>query len=181
VIEAALAAFAGRTPPNRILDLGTGTGCLLLALLTEFPSATAIGVDLAPAAATLAQTNATRLGLADRVSFVVADWTNPISGRFDLIVANPPYIRRADIAALMPEVARHEPRAALDGGVDGYDAYRAIVPRLRHHLTLHGAAVLELGQGQASYVVGCARKAGLTASVHLDLGKIPRAIVLTCL
>ena len=90
----------------------------------------------------------------------MGDWTNPIVGRFDLIVSNPPYITALRIDALMPEVADHEPRTALDGGADGYDAYRAIVPRLRHHLTQNGAAVLELGQGQATYVAERAREAG---------------------
>jgi release factor glutamine methyltransferase len=179
LIEAAVSAFAGRPAPSRILDLGTGTGCLLMALLTEFPSAFGIGVDVAPAAAALAKANATRLGLADRSAFAVADWTNPLTGRFDLIVSNPPYIPGPDIPSLMPEVARYEPDSALDGGFDGYDAYRAIVPRLQHYLAPDGAAVLELGQGQATYVAGRAREAGLTASLRLDLAAIPRAIVLT--
>jgi release factor glutamine methyltransferase len=179
LVEGALAAFAGRPPPRTILDLGTGTGCLLLALLTEFPSASGVGLDLVPDAAALAKANAARLGLADRCAFAVADWTNPIDGRFDLIVSNPPYISGPDIASLMPEVAHHEPRSALDGGADGYDAYRAIMPRLGHHLESDGAAVLELGQGQAMYVKDCAREYGLQAALGLDLAEIPRAIVLT--
>jgi release factor glutamine methyltransferase len=179
VIEAALAAFAGRPPPSSILDLGTGTGCLLLALLTEFPLAFGVGLDLCPAAATLAKANATNLGLANRAAFVVSDWTNSLVGCFDLIVSNPPYIRRADIESLMPEVAGHEPRSALDGGDDGYDAYRAILPNHRHHLGADGVAVLELGQGQATYVMQCASEAGLEASLRFDLANIPRAVTLT--
>jgi release factor glutamine methyltransferase len=179
LVEAALAAFAGRPPPRRILDLGTGTGCLLLALLTEFPSAFGIGLDLVPEAAGLAATNATRLGLAGRSAFVSADWTNPITGRFDLIVSNPPYISGPNIGSLMPEVANHEPRRALDGGPDGYDAYRSIVPHLADHLTTDGVAVLELGQGQANYVVELVRGAGWEASLRLDLAEISRAIVLS--
>jgi release factor glutamine methyltransferase len=179
VIEAALAAFAGRRAPGRILDLGTGTGCLLLALLTEFPTAFGIGLDLSAEAALLARANATRLGLADRSAFGVADWTNPLAGRFDLIVSNPPYISGGEIGSLMPEVAHHEPRRALDGGADGYDAYRAIVPGVAGHLDTCGAAVLELGQGQANFVGWLAREAGLKASLRLDLAEIPRAIVLT--
>jgi release factor glutamine methyltransferase len=179
VIEAAVAAFAVRQPPDRIVDLGTGTGCLLLALLTAFPSAFGIGLDIGAEATALASRNAVRLGLADRSGFVVGDWTNPLSGRFDLIVCNPPYIPAADIAALMPEVARHEPARALDGGADGYDAYRRLLPALRQHLAPSGVAILELGLGQATYVSGLAREAGLHGSLRLDLAEIPRAIVLT--
>jgi release factor glutamine methyltransferase len=179
LIEAALAAFANRPPPRRIIDLGTGTGCLLLALLKEFPSAFGIGLDLFPDAAALAKANASRLGLARRSTFLAADWTRPINGRFDLIISNPPYIRGADIETLMPEVALYEPRAALDGGADGYDAYRIILPNLKNTLEHNGAAILELGIGQANYVTDAAREAGLESSLRLDLAEIPRAIVLT--
>jgi release factor glutamine methyltransferase len=179
LIEAALAAFAARPPPKTIIDLGTGTGCLLLALLKEFPAAFGVGLDLSQGAATLAKANANRLGLATRSAFVVGDWTNPISGRFDLIISNPPYVRSSDIEALMPEVARYEPKQALDGGGDGYDAYRAILPNLKHSLESGGSAILELGQGQAKYVFDLAREVGLDASLRLDLAQIPRTIVLT--
>jgi release factor glutamine methyltransferase len=179
LIEAALAAFADRPAPKNILDLGTGTGCLLLALLKEFPSAFGIGLDLGPDAAALAKANAARLGLADQSAFVVGNWTNPILGRFDLIISNPPYIPGPDIEILMPEVGRHEPRRALDGGSDGYDAYRTILPRLPHYLEPRGTAILELGFRQATYVRLLAREAGLEGSIRLDLANIPRAIVLT--
>jgi release factor glutamine methyltransferase len=181
MIEAALAAFANRPPPRTIIDLGTGTGCLLLALLTEFSGAFGIGLDLNPDAAALAKRNAIQLGLADRATFVTSDWTNAVSGRFDLIVSNPPYIAGPAIETLMPEVARHEPWTALDGGMDGYDAYRVILPNLTHHLEPNGSAILELGVGQADYVTGLAREVGLAASLRLDLAGIPRAIVLTWL
>jgi release factor glutamine methyltransferase len=179
LIEAALATFADRPAPRRILDLGTGTGCLLLALLTEFPSAFGIGLDLGADAAALARRNAERLGLADRSGFVTGNWTGPISGRFDLIISNPPYIPAPDLATLMPEVADHEPQRALDGGPDGYDAYRTILPELAPHLEPEGAAILEIGVGQANIVMQLARDAGLDPSLRLDLAKIPRAIVLT--
>lgn len=179
LIEAALAAFANRPPPRRIIDLGTGTGCLLLALLTEFRSAFGIGVDRSADAAALAKANAVQLGLTNRSCFMVGDWTHAISGRFDLIISNPPYIPEPDIETLMPEVARHEPGSALNGGADGYDAYRAIVPLLPLHLDPDGAAILELGIGQAHYLRSLARKAGFEASFRLDLAEIPRAIVLT--
>lgn len=178
LIEAALAVFSAGPPPRTILDLGTGTGCLLLALLTEYPSAFGVGLDRAPQAASLAKANSIALGLADRSAFAVADWTNPVAGGFDLIISNPPYIAAADIATLMPEVAQHEPRTALDGGQDGYDAYRTIIPRLRDHLSANGAAVLELGQGQATYVQAIAMDAGFHASLRFDLGQFARAIVL---
>jgi release factor glutamine methyltransferase len=180
LIEAALTAFAGHPPPTRILDLGTGTGCLLLALLTEFPSAFGIGLDIAPAAAALALANAQQLGLAQRCAFAVGDWTNPIAGRFDLIISNPPYIRSAAIAALMPEIARYEPGTALDGGTDGYAAYRAILPLLANHLTPTGVAVLEVGAGQSTYVRELARTANLHTECRADLARINRAVLLTC-
>jgi release factor glutamine methyltransferase len=179
LIEAALAAFADRPPPRKIIDLGTGTGCLLLALLKEFPGAFGIGLDLSLDAAALAKRNSTRFGLANRADFVVGDWTSPLSGRFDLIVSNPPYIPGGDIGTLMPEVAFHEPKRALDGGADGYDAYRAILPELAHHLEPEGTAILEMGFDQATYVTDLAREAGFDVSLCLDLANNPRAIVLT--
>lgn len=179
LIEAALDAFAGRPEPSRVLDLGTGTGCLLLALLSEFPSAFGVGLDRSPAAVTLAKANAVQLGLAGRSAFLAADWSAPLVGRFDLIVSNPPYIRSADIPLLMPEVALHEPQSALDGGADGYDAYRDIIRDLNGRLSPTGVAVLELGQGQAIYVSELARESGFIASLRLDLAEIPRAIVLS--
>ncbi len=176
VVEDAIDAFAGRTPPKRVLDLGTGTGCLLLALLHEFPGAVGVGVDLEPAAVALAKRNAARLGLADRALMVCCDWTNPVSGRFDLIVSNPPYVADPDMAALMPEVGCYEPRLALAAGVDGCDAYRTLIPQLRQFLTPSGVAVLELGAGQADLVGGLAWNHGFQVSLRPDLAGIPRAI-----
>ena len=178
VVEAAIAAFTGRKPPRSILDLGTGTGCLLLALLTEFPSAFGVGTDLGMDSAALAKTNASRLGVAERSAFVVADWTKPIGGVFDLIVSNPPYVCSGDIASLMPEVACHEPNRALNGGPDGCDAYRAIISELKTHLPPLGTAVLELGVDQAPHVVGMARNAGMDVALRHDLAGIPRAAIL---
>jgi release factor glutamine methyltransferase len=179
LVEAAVGAFSGRPPPRAILDLGTGTGCLLLALLTEFPNAFGIGLDRGWAAAALAAENARQLGLTAKSAFVAGDWTAPLAGRFDLIVSNPPYIRSGDIPNLMPEVAAYEPGSALDGGADGYDAYRTIIAQLPVYLAPDGVAVLELGHGQATYVRELARDRGLWASLRLDLAEIPRAIVLT--
>ena len=126
VVEAVLARLTDREQPYRFLDLGTGSGCLLLALLSEYPQASGIGVDVAYGAAITARHNAARLGLGERASFVAGDWGAGLAGGFDAVVANPPYIATADLAALMPEVRDHDPRRALDGGADGLAAYHAI-------------------------------------------------------
>jgi release factor glutamine methyltransferase len=179
VVEAALAAFAKGPPPRHILDLGTGTGCLLLALLHEIPGAYGVGVDVSAAAAALARANAARLGLADRSAFVCGGWTDALSGRFDLVVANPPYVATPEMAGLMPEVARFEPRRALEGGADGCDAYREILPHLCEILTANGTAVLEVGAGQADVVSALAGEHGFEVITRLDLAGIVRAMVLS--
>ncbi|MGI9384435.1 MAG: peptide chain release factor N(5)-glutamine methyltransferase [Methyloligellaceae bacterium] len=135
-----------------ILDLGTGTGCILLSLLAELPQATGVGTDLSFGALIVARRNAVRLGLDGRSRFVCADWLNGLSGRFDLIVANPPYIPSAAVERLTPEVALYEPRAALDGGLDGLDAYRSILPGMRRVLRPGGWLIFEVGEGQADAV-----------------------------
>ena len=178
LIAAALAACPDRGAVGRILDLGTGTGCLLLAALTEFPAAFGVGVDRVPAAAALAARNARRVGLAGRCAMLCADWAAPLAGRFDLVLANPPYIESATIAGLMPEVARHEPLSALDGGADGLDAYRAVLAALPGLLLPAGVAVLEMGAGQAAPVAALARDAGFrVAALQHDLAGIARAAV----
>jgi release factor glutamine methyltransferase len=180
LVEAALEAFPDRRAPLRVLDLGTGTGCLLLAVLSEYPNATGLGLDLNPAAAALAAGNARALGLAGRAGFLAADWAAPLAGRFDLVLSNPPYIEAATIPGLMPEVAGHEPRAALDGGADGLVAYRAVLADLPRLLRPGGRAVLELGAGQGPAVAALACQAGLeTAALRPDLGGIDRALVLS--
>ena len=176
LVEAALDACPHG--PERVLDLGTGTGCLVLAVLHECPGAFGIGVDLSPAAATLAAANAAALGLSLRSAFLCGDWSAALTGRFDLILSNPPYIATGEIAGLMPDVSDYEPALCLDGGADGYDAYRRLVPELPGLLQPHGAAVLELGAGQAVTVTALAAAAGLRADIRTDLGGIARAIVL---
>jgi release factor glutamine methyltransferase len=178
LIEAALATFAGRDLPRRLLDLGTGTGCLLLAALSEFPAAFGVGVDRSFAAVALAARNAAMLGLAGRAAFLCADWTLALDARFDLVLSNPPYIPTAQIDGLMPEVARYEPRSALDGGADGFSAYRRLVPDLARLLAPGGVAVLEVGAGQAPTVARLARSAGFASHQHHDLSGIARALVL---
>lgn len=180
LVEATLEACADRGAPRRVLDLGTGTGALLLAALVEFPGATGLGIDRAPAAAALARENARRLGLADRAAFLAGDWSAALApeARFDLVLSNPPYIESAAIPGLMPEVARHEPALALDGGADGLAAYRVILRALPGLLAPGGRAVLELGQGQRGAVEALARGEGLVPlSCRADLGGIDRALV----
>lgn len=179
LIEAALEARPDRTSVGSVLDLGCGTGALLLAALAEYPAAWGLGVDRAPAAASLAAANATANGLADRARFVCGDWARALRGRFDLVLSNPPYIRAGDIAGLMPEVAAHEPALALDGGADGLDAYRAIIPALDDLMSETGVAVLELGAGQATAVAALARHAGFPSpELRADLGGVARAMLL---
>lgn len=179
LIEAALAAFPRRETVRRVLDLGTGTGCLLIAALSELPGATGVGVDAVPDAAALARRNAAALGFAGRAVFVAGSWGAPIRGRFDLVLSNPPYIETKAIPALEPEVALHEPGSALDGGADGLDAYRALLPDIGRLLAPTGRAVLELGRGQRPAVEALASGAGLRpAGCRADLGGVDRALVL---
>ena len=179
LVEAALEACPDKDAALHVLDLGTGTGALLLAVLSELPAANGLGVDLKPEAAALAARNAARLGLADRARFLSGDWAAALAGRFDLLLCNPPYIESAVIPALMPEVARYEPASALDGGADGLSAYRRIIADLPRLLAPHGVAVLELGAGQQVAVEALAKAAGLTPEAcRADLGGIPRALVL---
>lgn len=177
LIEVAVEACKAR-PPASILDLGTGTGCLLLAALHEFPEAHGVGIDRGPAAVALARRNAAMLGLNDRAMFLVGCWGAAVSGKFDLILSNPPYVATSDIDGLMPEISLFEPRSALDGGSDGLDAYRAIVPALRGLLTGRGCAILELGRGQMEPVAALASSVGLTTCVRSDLAGIARALLL---
>jgi release factor glutamine methyltransferase len=180
LIEAALSEISDRAAPLRLLDLGTGTGCLLLALLSELPAATGIGIDISVGAAATARANALALGLGDRAGLVVGSWAAAISAQFDLIVANPPYIASDAIAGLEPEVARHEPRAALDGGPDGLAAYRALADELPRLLATGGRVILELGAGQADAVASVMEQAGLRQrSLRRDLGGVVRCLVLS--
>lgn len=166
--------------PKAMLDLGTGTGCLLLAALSDYPHAWGIGVDINPEAALLAQGNAVRCGLADRAVFLAGVWDNALHGqRFDVVLSNPPYIPTADLAGLMPEVRLHEPAAALDGGEDGMEAYRVLCDRIPHLLTPDGVAIFEIGIGQGDDLRVVAAEAGLDVlEIRADLGDVPRAAVL---
>jgi release factor glutamine methyltransferase len=181
VVETALATLGDkRGQPLHIADLDTGSGALLLALLSELPNARGIGTDINPAALNCARANAVALGLADRATFVTCDHGAALGGGFDLIVANPPYIASAEIAELPPEVRDFDPRPALDGGADGLSAYRAIVDEGRRLLAPGGALVLELGAGQLPAVSSLAAEAGLAVATpcRADLSGIPRALAL---
>ncbi len=177
VVEAALAWVADRDAPLQILDLGTGSGCLVLALLAELGNARGLGTDIADAALAVARENAHRLGFGDRVRFRNADWGRDVSGLFDIVLANPPYVAEYEFAALEPEVARFEPRLALSGGADGLRCYRALAPWIPMVLAPHGRAFVEIGSGQAEAVSGIFRDHGLAASgVHNDLAGRPRVV-----
>ena len=177
-VEASLAALRDVEAP-RILDLGTGSGCILLALLAERPDAAGVGVDRALGAAAAAQANAQALGLAARAAFMVGDWTAALSVRFDLVVSNPPYIETAAIAGLDREVRAHDPLLALDGGADGLDAYRAILAQVAAVLAPGGAIVLELGAGQSGAVAQIALGNGLIVEVEArDLSGTIRVLTL---
>jgi release factor glutamine methyltransferase len=166
-------------PTSRILDLGTGCGCLLVALLREIPGASGVGVDRSPAALATARRNARRNAVGDRAAFVAADWGAALAGRFDLIVSNPPYIASAVIEGLAPEVRRHDPALALEGGTDGLTAYRAILAQAAGLLGPQGLIVFEVGFDQGDVVPAVAAEAGFAVQeVARDLAGHPRAVAL---
>lgn len=177
LIDAAVAHFPGTPGPKRILDLGTGSGALLLAALDQWRQATGLGVDNSEAALAIAQRNATRLGMADRASFRLGDWAGGITERFDLILCNPPYV--ATSAPLGPGVAEHEPHQALFAGDDGLDALRVLAPQMPRLLAQGGLAAVEIGYDQAAPAAALLAAHGLTARLARDLAGRPRAILLT--
>ncbi|MES1155096.1 MAG: peptide chain release factor N(5)-glutamine methyltransferase [Pseudorhodoplanes sp.] len=182
VVEAALDAIGTNSGAGNLLiaDLGTGSGALLLALLSELRHAFGIGTDLSVQALTTARANAARLGLAGRTAFAACDFAAALSGPFDCIVSNPPYIASGDIETLSPDVREHDPHLALDGGEDGLSCYRAIAAQARCLLKPAGALVVELGAGQADKVTEIMAAQALLADrpARLDLAGIPRALTL---
>lgn len=179
LIEAVLAHRPERAGRSRILDLGTGSGCLLLALLSEYRGATGVGVDISGPALAIAEANAQRLGFSERTSWLCSDWTAGVEGQFDIVVSNPPYIETAAIDALEPEVAVYEPRGALDGGVDGCDPYRFLFAQLPQVMADDALVVLEHGAGQSAAVCALAEAAGFRAiEMRRDLADIDRVAVL---
>jgi release factor glutamine methyltransferase len=181
VVEAALEilrAETSRGAPLRIADLGTGSGAILLALLSELPDAYGVGTDISVPALRTARDNARQLGFMARAAFVACDYAAALSGPFGLIVSNPPYIRSAEIASLQAEVRDHDPRRALDGGFDGLDAYRLIASHASRLLAPGGVLVMEVGHGQSGDVQGLLTAAGLAPAgpPKSDLAGIRRAV-----
>ncbi len=178
VVEAALEAVSGRSAPRRILDIGAGSGAILLALLSELPHAAGVATDISPAALAVARSNAQRNGLVERITFVETSWADGVDGPFDLVVSNPPYIASAVVETLEPEVKDHEPRLALDGGPDGLGPYPHLLAEARRLLKPGGTVVLEIGYDQGDAALALAREAGAQAArLRRDLAGRDRALM----
>jgi len=178
MVEEALKRFPIADAPLRVLDLGTGSGCLLLAFLSERAEAEGLGVDISEEALGIAKRNAARLGLDGRTQFLRNDWMSALSETWEVIFINPPYIIEGELDGLEPEVSRYEPRTALDGGPDGLCAYRRIAASLRPRLAAGGRVFLEVGQGQAGPVERIFSEKGLDVEgTVFDLAGIPRCLV----
>lgn len=168
-------------PPARILDLGTGSGCIVISLLHAFPEATATAVDLSPDALAVARTNAGNLGVAERLTLIQGSWFENVTGRYDLIVSNPPYIPNPAIESLDREVRNHDPILALAGGDDGYDAYKTIIGGLKSFLNPDGLCYLEIGINQGENVARLVRESNLSLRRTIpDIAGIPRAVEISC-
>jgi len=176
LIEAAYEHFAGSDGPQRILDLGTGPGTLLLAALDQWPRSTGLGIDSSEAALAYAQRNAKRLGLAPRAHFRLGDWAKKVTERFDLVLCNPPYVAKG--AELGPGVLEHEPAEALFGGADGLDDYRRLAPEVGRLLAPGGLAAIEIGYDQGESAAALFSAEGLEPTVAKDLGGRPRALLI---
>ncbi|WP_404379672.1 peptide chain release factor N(5)-glutamine methyltransferase [Caenispirillum salinarum] len=177
VVELALEALPEAQGHYSVLDLGTGTGCILLSILGDRPNAAGLGVDIAPGAVALAAENARRLGLADRARFARGDWAAAVDGKFDAIVSNPPYIPDAEVPGLDPEVSRHDPPTALKGGPDGLYPYRVIAKEAPRLLRSSGSLIVEVGAGQADDVATLFEDAHLRVTdVRRDLTGIARCV-----
>jgi release factor glutamine methyltransferase len=174
LIETAISYFRGTSGPRRILDLGTGSGALLLAALDQWPQASGLGVDASDAALQIARANARSCGMDERVRMVRGDWAGRVVGHFDLILCNPPYIPEG--TSLSPEVAGHEPHAALFAGADGLDDYRRIIPDLARLLAPGAIALFEIGYDQGASVSALLAEAGFVPEVHRDLGGRDRCV-----
>ncbi len=178
LVETVMVRALAESRPLRILDAGTGTGCLLLSILSGVPSSHGIGTDISEGACLTATANAARLGLGGRAQFVVCEWVEALSGDYDVVVSNPPYIPSADIDGLAPEVRTFDPRTALDGGPDGLHGYRALAPSVGQRLAFGGILVVEIGPQQSEAVTRIFASVGLgLRETRPDLAGRPRALV----
>lgn len=176
--ESLIAEALHRGPYGKVLDLGTGSGCILLTLLSEWPDATGTGTDLSPEALEVARANRLNLGLEDRCNLIRSDWYADVTGVFDLVVSNPPYIAADEMAGLSPEVLNHEPHLALTPGGDGLSAYEAIAARAARHLSPNGSLMVEIGPTQSYEVSAVLANAGLMVhAVVPDLDQRPRVVI----
>ncbi len=164
LVFAAIESFKGKNPPKKILDIGTGSGCILCALLKEFPSAYGVGIDINPKALVLAQSNSILNGLGNRVNYLSSDIDSGLNAKFDIVISNPPYISKASIETLDPEVSIYEPRIAIDGGDDGLMVIRKLVTRLNNLTEPKGMVFIEVGLGQADEVAQLLTNEGF----HID-------------
>jgi release factor glutamine methyltransferase len=180
LVEAALVKFQEK-PPQRIIDLGTGTGCIIITLLKEFPNATGVAVDISEEALDVARFNAKAHGVVDRLSFVQSNWFENIEGQFDLITSNPPYIPNLDIESLDVGVRNHDPILALSGGDDGLDAYRDILRQIKGHAYPHSYCYLEIGIGQVPDLMRLVEESNMrVCRIIPDLAGIPRTVEVAC-
>lgn len=180
IVEESLRRFSDKSSNFRILDLGTGSGCLIISLLLEFQNASGIAIDISSSALEIAKKNAQALGVDTRVEFVQQNWADGISEKFDLIIANPPYISSKEIDQLSLDVKLYDPILALDGGLDGMDPYRYLTKQLKYLLKPGGCAILEFGYDQSSKVSELFRQDNyLINGILSDLGGNQRAISLS--
>ncbi len=173
-LVAAVLAVAPRDQEISVLDIGTGSGAILIALLSELPKARGVGSDISPEAPAVAAENAVRLGVAERCRFVATSWVDGIGGPYNLVVANPPYIPTGMIAELDSDVRVFDPALALDGGPEGLDGHRAVLAAMGRLLASDGHGFVEIGAGQAPQFEALARRAGFTIRLHRDLAGIDR-------
>lgn len=180
IIELAIKRFA-KDEPLKILDLGTGSGCILISLLTEFPNSSGIGSDVSKGALNQASKNAVLNGVDSRIQFVCGSWLETIDSQFDLIVSNPPYIAKSVIPTLSREVNQYDPILALDGGAEGLNPYIEIFPKIKNYLSPRGIALFEIGYDQEMSVMRLAEKSGFVQRcVHMDYAGNPRVVEISC-
>lgn len=177
LIHEVLENFKDKERPLKILDLGTGSGCLVITLLTEYKNATAVAVDKSSEALKVASENAEYHKLSDRIEFIESDWLENVEGEFDVIISNPPYIKKEAIDFLAAEVRLYDPLMALDGGEDGLDIYRFLTPKIAEHLNSHGKCFYEIGEWQEEPITQMIEENGYELNnVQKDLAGIPRII-----